>query len=126
VQSYKLPEQTSQIQEPQPTDEGAVVSFASISNQNFANSNRTLELGFVRFDKGIKEPLRQFLFFADVYSLKGDQTYFYQFDTGGKLDRQTVPVTRDANGFIDSLRSNGKHYRFVRDKEGAVVKYSVN
>ena len=99
--------------------------FASISNQYFANSLRTLELGLVRFDKGIKEPLRQFLFFAEVYSLKGQQTLFFEFDTQGRFDRQAVPVTRDANGFIDGVTTNGKQYRFGRDGDGAVVEYSI-
>lgn len=99
--------------------------FASISNQYFADSLRTLELGLVRFDKGIKEPLRQFLFFADVYSLKGDQTFFYQFDTQGNIERRTVELTRDANGLINGLKTNGKHYQFVRDQDGGVVSYSV-
>ena len=98
--------------------------FASISNQYFANSLHTLKLGLVRFDKGIREPLQQFLFFADVYSLEGDQTFFYTIDTRGKIDRQTVPLTRDANGFINSLRIGKRRYRFVRDKNGEVVRYT--
>jgi hypothetical protein len=97
--------------------------FASIANQYFANSSHTLKLALVRFDQGYKEPLRQFLLFADVYSLKGDQTYFYTIDTRGRFDRRTVPLTRDANGFISGLRTNEKHYQFVRDNVGAVMEY---
>jgi len=95
--------------------------FASIANQYFANSNHTLKLALARFDEGSKEPIRQFLFFVDVYSLKGDQSYFYELDTTGKFGRQTVFLTRDANGFISGLRTNKKHYQFVRDEEGAVI-----
>jgi hypothetical protein len=97
--------------------------FASISNQYFANSNHTLKLALVRFDEGIKDPLRQFLFFVDVYSLKGYQSYFYELDTRGRFERQTVFLTRDANGFISGLSTNEKHYQFDRDNEGAVIEY---
>jgi hypothetical protein len=95
--------------------------FASISNQYFASSEHTLALGLARFRKGHKEPLNQFLFFADVYSLRGESTLFYGIDVGGRMTRTTIPLTRDRNGFINSLRVKRKLYRFTRDANGNVT-----
>ena len=50
--------------------------FASISNQYFASSEHTLQLGIERFNQGRAEPLNQFLFFADVYSQGSSSTFF--------------------------------------------------
>ena len=78
--------------------------FASMANQWFCDSEYTLELGLRRFSRGNKQPLNQALFFGEVYSQGGDRTWFYQADTQGKLTARAVPLTRDRNGHIDSLR----------------------
>jgi len=95
--------------------------FASISNQYFASSEHTLALGLARFRNGYKEPLNQFLFFADVYSLGGNRTLFYEIGVGGHMKRTTIPLTRDRNGLINSLRVKRKLHRFTWDANGNVT-----
>jgi len=95
--------------------------FASISNQWFANTSHTLELALVRFNEGYKEPLNQFLFFADVYSLGDGQTFFYTMDTQGHIERMAVPINRDQNGHINSITLNGLTYYFTLDEKGNVL-----
>lgn len=99
--------------------------FASIANNYFASSEHTLELATARFQKGLKEPLNQFLFFTDVYSLGGDSTRFFSMDTEGNLDCQRVPLTRDQKGFISSLRVGPRLYRFSLDEQGNAVGLDV-
>ncbi|MCS1409560.1 MAG: hypothetical protein M2R45_02744 [Verrucomicrobia subdivision 3 bacterium] len=58
--------------------------FASIANEWFAGSFNTFSLGFTRFDRGYYELLNQSVFFADLYSWDGNETYFYQTNIKGK------------------------------------------
>ena len=95
--------------------------FASISNQYFASSEHTLSLGIERFNQGRPEPLNQFLFFADVYSLGGSCTLFYTLDTDGNLTRKEIPIVRDDNGHIIELHVESEHYSFQLDADGNVV-----
>ncbi len=95
--------------------------FASISNQYFSHSEHTLRLGIERLNQGIAEPLNQFLFFAEVYSLGGDFTLFYALDTEGNLTRTEVPAVRDSQGRIVELHTEGTLYTFQLDAEGHVV-----
>jgi len=99
--------------------------FASISNQYFANSKHTLELALVRFENGYKEPLNQFLFFADVYSLGSNHTLFYTMDTQGNIERRTVALARDGNGYINSLQVDETRYLFTLDEQGNVTELSI-
>ena len=48
--------------------------FASISNQWFTDSRKTIIPGLARFDHGYTDPINQALFFADVYSCGMNQT----------------------------------------------------
>ena len=98
--------------------------FASISNQYFASSEHTLELGLERLAQGRAEPLNQFLFFADVYSRGGSSTLFYTLDTSGKLTRREIPIVRDNQGYITGLNIGANQYRFQLDGKGNVL--SVN
>ena len=95
--------------------------FASISNQWFSDTFHTLELGLTRFSNGYIEPINQFLFFAEVYSLGLDQTIFYTMDTNANITKNYVPVKRDANHHMNSLDYNGTRYLFNLDDEGNVL-----
>lgn len=99
--------------------------FASISNQWFNNSERTLSLGIERFSQGRPGPLNQFLFCADVYSRGGSSTLFYTLDTNGNLTREEIPIVRDGNGHIVELYVGSEHYSFQLDGDGNVVSVIV-
>jgi len=99
--------------------------IASISNQWFADSSKTIELGLVRFDNGYLDPVNQALFFAEIYSLGGDSTLFYEINASGEITRYGVPLGRDANGFIDELTFDGKQYLFDLDFDGNVNSYTI-
>jgi hypothetical protein len=100
--------------------------FASIANEWFANTTHTLKLALERFDKGYKEPLNQFIFFADVYSGGGKTTFFYTIDVEGNIQRKEVLVLRDDQGRIVGLVDEKTVYRFTLDPEGYVVSYFVS
>jgi hypothetical protein len=99
--------------------------FASISNQWFTDSEKTVELGFVRFDAGYLDPINQALFFAEVYSRGGDSTFAYRTTPAGDISRETVPLGRDENGHINELVMDGLRYSFELDEAGNVVAYAV-
>ncbi|MFQ5804829.1 MAG: hypothetical protein ACE5I3_00090 [Phycisphaerae bacterium] len=99
--------------------------FASISNQWFTKSAKTIELGLVRFDAGWLEPINQALFFAEVYSQGGNSTLFYRINLAGDITRQTILLERDANGHINELAFDGLRYTFELDAEGNVTGYTV-
>jgi hypothetical protein len=98
--------------------------FASIANQWFSDTNLTLRLALTRFDKGYKEPLNQFLFFADVYSKGGGTTLFYSIDSEGNIARRKIPIIRDQFGHIAVLIDGETAYGFMLDMEGNVLSYS--
>lgn len=101
--------------------------FASISNQWFADSWKTLELGLARFDNGILHPINQALFFAEVYSVGTDSTFFYKIDSQGVLERSTIPVERDHLGRIVRLYVTDEEvYEFELDSNGDVVSYTTD
>jgi len=99
--------------------------FASISNQWFTDSEKTVELGLVRFDAGYLDPINQALFFAEVYSLGGDSTLSYHTTPAGDISRETVPLGRDEHGHINELVMDGLRYSFTLDEAGNVVAYAV-
>jgi len=99
--------------------------FASISNQWFSDSKYILDLGIARFDNGYKEPLNQFLFFAEVYSRGGNSTITYtSSDTTADIIAEDIPVIRDSKGWITALIYDGKNYSFIFDNNGSVLSYS--
>jgi len=100
--------------------------FAEIANQWFANSARTLELGLVRWENGYKDPINQFLFFAEVYAMGGNSVLFYTIDEQGILTHTDIPVHRDPYGHIHSLIVNGVTYRFLLNSEGDVLGLLTN
>ncbi len=94
---------------------------ASIANQWFADSAHTLELGLVRWENGYREPINQFLFFAEIYSQGGTEAPFYSIGEQGTLTRTIVPVQRDRKGRIDELTVDGESYKFRLDSNGNVT-----
>lgn len=98
--------------------------FASIANQWFTDSAKTLELGLVRLAAGYPDPINQAVFFADVYSRSGDHTFFYTTDTSGTIRRRTVPLTRNFEGHIMSLFFSGIRYEFTVDDDGNVLDWT--
>jgi hypothetical protein len=99
--------------------------FASIANEWFTDSEKTLKLGLVRFDQGRLEPINQAIFFAEVYSRGGDATYFYITSPQGVVTRQAVPVDRDQMGRITALSVGSERYVFTLDHDGNVTGYST-
>ncbi len=100
--------------------------FASIANQWFTDSARTLELGLSRFARGRPEPLNQALFFTEVYSRGSGASRFYRMDTTAHLESFDVPVHRNERGQIDQLVLEGRTYVFDRDDAGNVLAVDVN
>lgn len=95
---------------------------ASIGTIGFANTERTLELGLVRWKNGYKEPINQFLFFAEIFANGGNQVPFYLWDSTNQIyQRQMVTVQRNSNGYINSLTYNGTAYQFTLDAQGNVT-----
>jgi YD repeat-containing protein len=92
--------------------------FASISNEWFTDSAKTLELGLVRFQSGLRHPLEQALFMAEVYSLGGDRTYLYALDTQGNLYRGEATLGRAPQGNIVLLQMPEGRYEFEWDRSG--------
>ncbi|MEM3489071.1 MAG: hypothetical protein QXO75_05375, partial [Nitrososphaerota archaeon] len=99
--------------------------FASIANQWFSDTVLTLKLALARFDKGYREPLNQFLFFAEVYSMGGSMAPFYTIDTKGNIVKREVPIVRDENGRIIAIVDNGTMYSFTLDEQGNVISYYI-
>ena len=95
--------------------------FASISNQWFSDSFHTLDLAIARFQKGYREPINQFLFFADTFSEGGEKTLFYTLNTEGNINQTIVPFRRNIHGYIKSLDFNGTRYTFILDEMGYVI-----
>ncbi len=98
--------------------------FASISQQWFTSSVRTLELGLVRLNNGYTAPINQFLFFADVYSLGGNSTLFYELDTSGNITVQSIPLSRNADENITQLITPRGEYTFHYNASGHVDDYT--
>jgi hypothetical protein len=99
--------------------------FASIANQWFTDSAKTIALGLVRFDAGRHDPINQALFFADVYSMGNSITYLYTTDTLGHITRHTAAITRNPRGSINSIQIDLDKYLFELDDLGNVIGYSI-
>jgi len=99
--------------------------FASISNQYFTDSWHSFDLALQRFNKGYREPINQFLFFADIYSKGGLTTKFYTYNNRAVLTVNDVPIYRDLFGHIIEITRVDKNtiYRFIVDYKGNVLYY---
>lgn len=94
--------------------------FASISNQWLSNTDNTFNLAMARFASGIREPMDQFIYFAETYSLGNDYTVFYNTDTLGNVERYEVPITRNHEGRISGIHIDGIYYEFSFGEDGKV------
>jgi hypothetical protein len=101
--------------------------FASISNQYFTDSWHTLDLALQRFDAGHKEPLNQFLFFADTYTNGGAFTKIYTLDVNGGLTVNDARIGRDGNGrLVEIVRAEENTlYHFTLDAQGDTIAYHL-
>jgi hypothetical protein len=100
--------------------------FASVANQWFTDSVKTIELGISRFDGGRPDPINQALFFADVYSGGGNTTYLYTLNTSGVLTRHVASILRNGDGLIQTLTLPKGRYVFTLDGAGRVTGYEFN
>lgn len=98
--------------------------FPKISGAYFQDSELTFDLVLQRFGDGYSEPLNQFLFFADVYSLGSNETRFYTLDENGVITERRAHLGRDNRGHISSLSFEGDAYYFGLDHEGNVLNVS--
>ncbi len=98
---------------------------ASISNEWFTDTARTLTLAASRWSANYHEPMNQFLFFAELYSRGGSTTRFYRIDTASNLTVTDVPVTRDSAGRINHWSAGGKTYDVTYDAQGFAATVSV-
>lgn len=99
--------------------------FASISNEWFTDSSKTVRLGLSRFDKSLPQPINQALFFAEVYSQGGSFTYFYNSDAFGNITRTQISLTRDDKKRIKSVTFDGYKYEFTLNSSGDVSSYKA-
>jgi|GEM_PF-2196660 len=98
--------------------------FPAISEAYFQDSELTFNLTFKRFKNGYKEPVNQFLFFADVYSLGLNKTRFYTLDEDGVIGEYNADIKRDFGGHINFLSFGKFRYRFTLDHYGNVMNIS--
>jgi hypothetical protein len=96
--------------------------FASIANQYLSNSVETLLLALRRFEQGWREPINQFLFFAEVYSGGSNKTLFVEQDSHCNYSTYTVPLGRDAKGRINRITWQGVALHFRLDETGNVIR----
>jgi hypothetical protein len=99
--------------------------IASIGNQWFTDSEKTIQLGLTRFDNGRPDPINQALFMAEIFSQGANLTRFYVVDTQGNVSSQQIPLTRNGLGFIDSLIIGAIMYQFELDPQGRVTAYQL-
>ncbi len=97
--------------------------YASMTNQWATSSEVTLQLAMQRFADGFVEPLNQALFLAEVHSVGGDTTTFYDHDCAGRLTTQTIPVRRDISGNISELFYSGMRLQVDRTSNGNAVAF---
>jgi hypothetical protein len=98
--------------------------FASIANAYFSDSFHLLTLALKRFESGYREPLNQFLFFADVYSRGRDAVPFFVQDAECEFALHLIPIGRDARGRIERMELPDSKLRFALDEEGYVLHQS--
>ncbi|MCX7045058.1 MAG: LamG domain-containing protein [Candidatus Sumerlaeota bacterium] len=99
--------------------------FASLSNEYFTDSWHTLDLALARFAREYKEPINQFLFFADIYSQGGGVTKVYTIDSVGHITTNSAQIGRDAQGRINRLTRGSRTYHFALDDSGNVTSWTL-
>lgn len=101
--------------------------IASIANEYFVDSKKTLDLALIRYNSGRTQPLNQFLYFADLYSQNSlYHTRFYTCNANCNFSYQQVAVGRDANNRLNSICYNNTQYNFTLDNDGNVTGYTTS
>ncbi len=89
--------------------------IASIANEYFVDSKKALDLALIRFNAGRSEPLNQFLYYVNLYSLNSSHTRFYTSDSNCNFSYRQVGIGRDANSRVNSICYNNVQYNFTLD-----------
>jgi hypothetical protein len=99
--------------------------FASISNSYFGDSMATLKLCQTRLGQGYVQPLKQFLFFTDVYSQGGPSSTFYKVDLMGNWTVTPITLIREPSGDVVGLIVSGTTYDFVKNLDKTAPTASI-
>jgi hypothetical protein len=99
--------------------------FASISNSYFQDSMATFNLCCTRLNRGYVQPLKQFLFFADVYSRGGPSSTFYTVDSMGNWTTSQVGLIREPSGDVVGLVIKGTTYDFIKNLDKTAPTASI-
>ena len=78
-------------------------NLSVIANMYYANTELTFEVGRIRFNNGITQPINQFLLFANLMSADTDSTVFIQMNTTGYIAHESRKIEKDTNGYITKL-----------------------
>ena len=101
-------------------------SIASLANQYFTDSIHMFQFAMDRYRRGSRGCLDEWLLMADVYSMDQPHTYLYRHRNGTvDLARIEVPLKRNAQGHITTIKIAGKVYDFELDEKGLVETVSV-
>jgi hypothetical protein len=96
--------------------------IASIGNQFYSNTERTLELAKLRFQNGYTQPINQFLLFANMMTGGTNNLNFFKFDVNANFDVQTKTVEKNQAGFITKLYiTDTCFYQFVLNDNNFVT-----
>ena len=96
--------------------------FASTANMYFANTQLSFDIALERFRDGVHQPMDQFLFLANTYSLDTDSSFFISFNQNADFEFKKVKIERDEDGYIIRLWiDNPCAYNFTLDKNKFVV-----
>jgi hypothetical protein len=89
-------------------------AFATLANQYFTNSRTMLELAKLRWDRGLRHPVNQFVLFADYYSLMGTRLPLVIIDSRGAITEDEATLGRDGSGCLRSITfGDGVGYAFA-------------
>jgi hypothetical protein len=97
--------------------------FASICNQWFTSSVKTLDVALARFDAGHREPLEQFVFVADVLAGGTDTSRLFAASLDGILDSEQAQIRRDDDRQIVRIVSRTFDLWIGRDDWGRIDSY---
>jgi hypothetical protein len=96
--------------------------IASIGNQFYSNTERTLELAKLRFQNGYTQPINQFLLFANMMTGGTNELNFIKFDINANFDVEIKTVEKNQAGFITKLYiTETCFYQFVLDNNNFVT-----
>ncbi|MBK8442104.1 MAG: hypothetical protein IPL35_01230 [Sphingobacteriales bacterium] len=99
--------------------------IASIANQWCTDTKKALDLALIRFNAGRSQPLNQFLYMANIYTLGLYHTVFYSNNTQANFSSKYVKIGRDSQNRLNSICYDGVSYNFVLDATGNVTAYST-